>query len=194
MTSKKTRRANRIAIVLAAGAAAVASAAPAVAQSDVAAQPAAAPAAQAQTPPCQSALFRQFDFWVGEWDVFSTTGQKLGENSIKIEEGGCLLVERWTSANGGTGQSYNYVDLGAKKWRQIWVASWGTIDYAGGLNEDGAMALEGEIAYPTGQTNGFKGLWTPNDDGTVTQYFEQYDAETETYKPWFKGIYKKKPE
>ena len=144
-------------------------------------------------PPCTDELFRQFDFWVGEWEVFATNGAKAGDNSISIEENGCLLVERWTSVgNGGTGQSYNYVDLGAKKWRQIWVSNWGTIDYSGGLDEDGSMFLEGEIAYPAGTTAPFTGKWTLNEDGTVTQHFRQYNTQTEEWADWFIGVYKKK--
>lgn len=143
-------------------------------------------------PPCSADIFRQFDFWVGEWEVFTPDEQKAGENVITVEENGCLLVERWTSAQGGTGQSYNYVDLATNKWRQIWVSAGGTIDYSGGLNKAGAMALKGEIAYPGGTTAPFKGVWTLQDDGTVRQHFLQYNAETEEWDDWFIGIYKRK--
>ena len=142
--------------------------------------------------PCSAEIFRHFDFWIGEWEVFTPDGAKAGENIIAPEEYGCLLVERWTSANGATGQSYNFVDLADNKWRQVWVSSWGTIDYAGGLNEDGAMVLEGKIAYPNGNTAPFSGTWSLNDDGTVTQHFRQLNAETEEWDDWFIGTYKKK--
>lgn len=142
-------------------------------------------------PPCQEEIYRAFDFWLGQWEVFTPDGQKAGDNKITAMEGGCLLLEEWTGASGGTGQSYNFYDPGMKKWRQVWVASYGTIDYAGGLNEDGAMALEGEIAYRNGTTAPFKGTWTLQEDGSVRQHFEQYDAEAEQWNDWFVGIYKK---
>ncbi len=148
----------------------------------------------APPPPCSEELFRQFDFWVGHWEVFATTGQKAGENIISIEENGCLLVERWRGESGITGQSYNYVDLATKKWRQVWVSAGATIDYEGGLNDDGAMFLEGEIAYPTGITANFTGKWTVEEDGSVRQHFQQYDDEKEEWTDWFIGIYKKKSE
>jgi len=151
-------------------------------------------AANPRPAPCSSELFRQFDFWVGEWEVFGPGGNKAGDNIISIEENGCLLLERWTSASGGTGQSYNYVDLATNKWRQIWVSPGGTIDYSGGLNDDGAMHLEGEIAYPNGNKADFMGTWTLNEDGTVTQHFKQYNAQTEKWADWFVGTYKKKSE
>ena len=148
--------------------------------------------ALAEAPACSSEIFHQFDFWIGEWEVFAQSGAKAGENIIAAEEYDCLLVERWTSANGTTGQSYNFVDLSTNKWRQVWVSNWGTIDYSGGLNEDGAMVLKGEIAYPNGTTAPFTGTWTLNEDGSVTQHFQQLNAETNEWADWFIGTYKKK--
>jgi len=150
---------------------------------------------QAQTPPpppCQPEIYRAFDFWVGDWEVFDHNDQKAGENKISIQENGCLLLEEWTSIQGGTGQSYNFYDPGMEKWRQIWVSGGATIDYAGGLNADGAMVLEGKIAYRTGKTAPFKGTWTLQEDGSVHQHFKQYDTEKKEWADWFYGIYKKK--
>ena len=142
-------------------------------------------------PPCEDEVYRAFDFWKGEWEV-TANGQKAGDNSITEAENQCLLIERWTSATGGTGQSYNYYDPGLKKWRQIWVSGFATIDYAGGLNDEGEMVLVGEINYRSGQTAPFRGIWTPRDDGTVKQHFDQYNAETDQWDPWFTGIYTRK--
>lgn len=59
-----------------------------------------------------SAEHRQFDFWLGEWLVADAKGTPQGLNRITMAENGCLLVEQWTSATGGTGQSMNYYDPG----------------------------------------------------------------------------------
>ena len=142
--------------------------------------------------PCESGRFRHFDFWVGEWEVFTKAGKKAGENSITLEENGCLLVERWTSASGGTGQSYNYVDLSTNKWRQIWVSTGGTIDYSGDLNDKGEMVLVGEIGYPNGTSAPFRGVWTPLENGDVRQHFQQQNIETGEWADWFIGLYKPK--
>ncbi len=154
----------------------------------------AAVAQDQQTNPCEeNPRYREFDFWVGEWEVFTLDGTKAGDNSIQYEENGCLVVERWTSTNGGTGQSYNYYDPGTDKWRQVWVSQAAVIDYEGGLTDDGSMQLRGEIVYQrNGQTAEFMGLWTPQEDGTVRQHFEQYDAEKNEWSPWFTGIYQRK--
>jgi len=164
-----------------------------------AAFPATAQNATPQTaapPPCTEEVYRAFDFWLGNWEVFGVDaegklGPKAGDNIITNEEGGCVLLEKWTSVSGGTGQSYNFYDPGLKKWRQIWVSSAATIDYAGSLNDKGEMALEGEITYRNGNSAPFKGLWTALPDGAVRQHFEQYNAETKEWAPWFTGVYKR---
>lgn len=155
--------------------------------------------ATAQTPPdqtprtCASEAHRAFDFWLGTWEVTDSSGNVAGHNVITAEEDGCLLVERWTSASGGTGQSYNFLDPSTGKWRQLWVSKGGVIDYSGGLTETQSMKLEGEITYQSsGQTTPFTGEWTLNDDGTVTQHFEQYNAETDSWDEWFTGLYVRK--
>ncbi|MCI5048045.1 MAG: hypothetical protein MRY59_11120 [Aquisalinus sp.] len=162
--------------------------APASAQTEPAATEAPAPTPPA---PCQSEDYRALDFWLGQWDVYDTSGNLAGTNSITKEEGGCLLLEKWTSAQGGTGQSYNFYDPGMGKYRQIWVSTGAVIDYAGGLNEAGEMVLEGDINYHNGTSAPFRGVWTLQADGTVKQYFQQYDAENDTWNDWFTGIYVK---
>ena len=50
----------------------------------------------APTPPtCDAPEHRQFDFWVGEWEVRDPSGQVVGTNAISRSYDGCLLVERW---------------------------------------------------------------------------------------------------
>jgi len=150
-----------------------------------AAQPAPAPS------PCADWRYRVFDFWVGDWDVFDHEGRYAGRNLVSVEENGCLVVEHWASANGGTGQSYSYFDPATDAWRQVWISASETIDFTGGYAEDGGMALEGEITYRDGTRFPFRGRWTPNRNGTVTQAFEQFDPAAEAWAPWFIGIYRR---
>jgi hypothetical protein len=150
---------------------------------------------QAPPNPCEDdARYHQFDFWIGEWEVFSQDGKKQGENSIQPAEGECLLIENWTSATGGTGQSYNYFDVHTGRWNQMWVSQSSLIDISGGL-EGEAMVLTGDIVYnATGKHAAFRGSWTPKEDGSVDQFFEQYDPEKKSWNPWFLGNYRKKGE
>lgn len=145
-------------------------------------------------PPCagDQAPWRDFDFWVGEWDVVHPqTGEVLGRNVITAREGGCLLTENWTGARGGTGFSINFHDPITKAWRQIWQSTAFFIDYSGGLDEEGRMVLEGTIHYhANGRQAPFRGRWTPQPDGTVFQEFWQKDAEGQ-WQVWFKGVYRR---
>lgn len=138
---------------------------------------------------CDGDAYRAFDFWLGDWLVKDPAGTEQGSNAITAEENGCLVVERWTSATGSTGQSYNYYDPSRDLWRQVWVSAGGVIDYEGGLTETGSMKLIGEIVNRNGTRAPFTGEWTPNEDGSVTQHFEQQDPETGEWSVWFTGIY-----
>lgn len=148
-----------------------------------------APAAGARPSPCASGPFRQFDFWVGEWDVLDPSGKIAGRNRITSEENGCAIVEHWKSANGGTGQSLNFYDPKAGSWKQKWVGFGTVLEMEGGLR-DGAMIMQGPLQY-IGQDRVtiLKGTWTPLPGGDVRQFFEESDDGGKTWKPWFDGRY-----
>lgn len=147
------------------------------------------------SPPCASdqAPWRDFDFWLGEWEVVHPkTGETLGRNVITAREGGCLLTESWTAArDGSTGFSINFVDPGRQSWRQIWQSKAVFIDLSGGLEKQGRMVLEGSIHdHARNQSAPFRGRWTPNPDGTLLQEFWQQDPRGR-WQPWFKGVYRR---
>jgi hypothetical protein len=135
--------------------------------------------------------FADFDFWLGQWRVTTRhSGALAGTNSISKVEAGCAVQESWSSARGGSGRSLNWYNPATSKWRQVWVAAPGyVIDIEGGLR-DGSMVLEGTITdFNDRVPHPFRGTWTPQDDGTVRQFFEQYAEEEEAWKPWFDGLY-----
>ncbi len=152
-----------------------------------------------QAPPapvCESSEnFDDFNFWLGEWNVYSNDDKRQfqGTNSITKHHKNCLIMENWTNVQGGTGSSMNYYDAVEGQWRQLWVAGGYSIDYTGGLNESGSMVLSGKINYyKSGKGHDFRGKWTPNADGTVRQFFEQKDTESQKWVVWFDGLYIKK--
>lgn len=144
--------------------------------------------------PCEhDAAFRAFDFWEGEWDVHVANGQLVGHNTITAEQHGCLLVEHWTSATGGSGTSINFLDKATNEWVQVWNAASGTqIHIRGGMTDDG-MLLTGKIHYVSNDTTAdFRGLWTPLPDGRVRQFFEQSNDGGDSWSPWFEGFYSRR--
>jgi hypothetical protein len=48
------------------------------------------------TMPCSDPAYRQFDFWLGEWEVRKPDGTLAGTNRISKEYGGCVLHERYS--------------------------------------------------------------------------------------------------
>lgn len=147
-----------------------------------------------QSPPgCEDyAGYGDFDFWVGDWNVYAHSGRFGGQNFISKRSDGCLIVEEWFSAGGGNGTSMNYVDPNSGDWRQIWMSANTYIDYSGGLNAAGQMVLDGEITYfgeDDSRSAAFRGVWTALENGHVVQHFQEYDAETESWADWFVGTY-----
>ena len=149
--------------------------------------------AKRNSQPCEETPeHRQFDFWLGEWDVYDQNDNKAGMNRIQKTETGCLLLEQWTGTTGSTGTSMNFYDPEQKVWEQIWVGGGGgsLIRIRGGLTKDGSMRLEGSIFYISTQiVYPFRGTWTLLPDKRVRQFFEQSTDDGETWQPWFEGFY-----
>jgi hypothetical protein len=148
-----------------------------------------ASAQQSAAKPCAAGAFRQFDFWVGEWDVHDKSGKQAGRNTITSEQDGCVLIERWKSARGGTGMSMNHYDPEAGVWRQHWVGLGIILEMSGGL-QAGAMVLEGPLQYLTDKrVTLLRGVWTALPDGRVRQHFTESSDGGKTWTEWFDGYY-----
>lgn len=159
-------------------------------------QPSSQASGEAPSPPpspctTDTGAARDFDFWIGDWHVFRPgTDQQAGTNRISRREGGCLLLEEWTGASGGTGTSMNFHDPHRDAWRQVWQSASALIELEGGLDAQGRMAMEGTIFYHArDQRFPFRGRWTPRDDGSVLQEFWQQAPDGE-WATWFAGEYR----
>jgi len=144
--------------------------------------------------PCMySAEARQFDFWVGDWDVFNIAGQKVGINSIQFFSNGCGLMENWTSALGGDGKSINFYDAGTQKWYQSWIGSGGGALLYSGSFSGGAMRFEGFTIGQDGKKTLQKLTFFKVDENTVRQLAETSsdDGKTWTVSYDFKYVRKK---
>jgi hypothetical protein len=87
---------------------------------------------------------KQFDFWVGSWDVRprgAPTNPPARNEVTKIDDG-CVVHESWT-APASVGQSFNIYDRTRKKWFQIWVDNSGGLHEYSGTYSDNAMRYEG---------------------------------------------------
>jgi hypothetical protein len=134
--------------------------------------------------------FRDFDFWIGKWDVHVANGTYVGSNVIERDQRGCVLIENWTNASGGTGMSVNYLDMSNNEWVQVWNAEGGSqINIRGKLTDEGMLMVGKLHNVATGTTVPFRALFTPLPDGRVRQFFEQSNDGGNTWVVWFEGFY-----
>ena len=142
---------------------------------------------------CCTEKFRQFDFWLGEWNVTDSTGTLLGTSKIEVIQDSCAIKESWTSAQSiFTGTSYNFYDTSKSQWTQTWVDNQGGSLFLHGGIIDGSMQLESdEIEDPQGRKLINRITWTPNDDGTVRQHWEA-KVDDEDWSSLFDGVYSSK--
>jgi hypothetical protein len=145
----------------------------------------------AQTPP-PPAEARQFDFWIGDWDVFLPEGKKAGENRIQAMAGGWGLLENWSGRGGYEGKSLNTWMPRKKQWQQFWVGADGALELSGGLNDKGEMVLSGRQAGSDVKETIQRITWTPNRDGTVRQHWESSTDGGATWTTAFDGLYRRK--
>jgi hypothetical protein len=148
--------------------------------------------------PCNSAAARQFDFWLGEWEVKDAAGMVLGHNRVERILNGCAVAEYWTSAGGNVGQSINFYDAKTKRWNQFWVDTSGDAWFSrdaqqnpatarGGM-QNGKMVLESD---PASQPR-IRGTWSVLPDGRVRQTFEQSEDKGKTWSAIFDGFYSRR--
>lgn len=97
---------------------------------------------------------RQFDFWVGEWNVETSQGGiPAGQSRIEKTLGDCVIFENWQSnGNPYSGKSYNIYNTALKRWEQFWVDNvGGSIFFYGNLSKDGVMDyFTDELPQPDG--------------------------------------------
>ncbi len=145
------------------------------------------PAAGAKA--CQASEHRQFDFWVGTWDVFSTAGKKVGENRIELIADGCALLEQWTGNGGVSGKSLNIYDAIDRQWHQTWVDNSGTLLMLAGRLADRSMVMSMSGPSPTDPkaTVLQRITWTPANDGSVRQLWELSSDAGKSWTVLFDG-------
>src|SRR5947207_2067311 len=92
---------------------------------------------------CTAAEYRQFDFWLGEWQVHRKDGSVGGINRITQEYGGCVIHEHYATGRGYSGESLNTYDAPRKTWHQTWVDDSGLLLTLEGHLQGKSMVLEG---------------------------------------------------
>lgn len=137
-----------------------------------------------------SAVARQLDFWVGDWQAVGADGQPVGVNRVRKLHGGCVIEENWTSAKSGvTGQSMNYVDPRDGRWKQVWFDSSGTLVTYDGELRDGAMRFEGQTVEADGTAVVARAVVEPVGGGRLHHAIEHSKDGGESWEVVFEATY-----
>jgi len=95
-------------------------------------------------------VYRQFDFWIGEWEAYNLQGQKSGDSKISLILDSCIVLEEWTSVPIPgifiyKGKSFNTYNAVTKQWQQSWVDNvGGSTNYTLGKFEDNKIVFQTE--------------------------------------------------
>jgi len=142
---------------------------------------------------CDTLEARQFDFWVGDWEV-TADGRPAGHNRIEKILAGCALLESWTGAGASRGRSLNFYDSVRRQWHQTWIDNQGQPLYLDGGLEEGRMVLEGrqQGRDESGQLveQWHRITWMPNPDGSVRQHWQLSTDQGGSYQTLFDGLYR----
>ena len=148
--------------------------------------------------PCSLPVFRQFDFWVGNWEAFAN-GTKGGDSKISIILDSCVILEEWTSAGSQqglifSGKSFNMYNVATKQWQQTWVDNTGnTTEFLRGEGADGKIVYYADkVVGPKGKVFMRKLTFTKLSNDKVRQLGERSDDDGKTWTTEYDLEYRRK--
>ena len=145
---------------------------------------------QAVNPACSATEFRQFDFWLGDWDVFDVGKSAVVAHArVDLILDGCVLREDYEGANRLHGQSFTLYDPSRKIWHQSWATNRGQLLVIEGKLEAGEMLLAGADRTAEGKERRVRGTWKPMNGGVRETAVVSNDAGG-TWQPWFDLIFR----
>ena len=141
----------------------------------------------------QKPNFHEFDFWLGEWEVYKFgTDTLVGHSKIESIIDSIGIRETYHSARGKYwGTSLNKYNPLLDTWEQFWVDNGGLTLHIQGGREDNKMVMKGKSNYPKGEVIE-KISWHHLKDGTVRQVWEKSKDGGKSWQKAFDGHYKRK--
>ena len=124
--------------------------------------------------PCDTPQHHQFDFWVGDWQVFEAKSNRLvGYDRVEKHSHGCIVQQNLTMVTDlyrGTGVGYRMSGISVNRfdgesWLELWADdTWGAIALRGTLDEHGSMVLTTLIPS---RNRDLRLVWERRPDGSV---------------------------
>jgi ketosteroid isomerase-like protein len=139
---------------------------------------------------CSGPEYRQFDFWLGDWDAFDVgKAQVVARARVDRILDGCVLREDYERPNGLHGQSFSIYDASRKIWHQSWATNRGELLTIEGKLADGEMVLAGAERAADGAEKLVRGAWKPINEGVQETAVTSLDAG-KTWQPWFDVVFR----
>jgi hypothetical protein len=142
--------------------------------------------------PCTAPEYRQFDFWIGDWDTFESGAkepQSVARNHVDAILGGCALREVYAQNDGLLGESYTAWDPVRRQWHQTWVTNRGELLLLDGRREGRRIVLAGADHTPKGERQ-VRAWWQPDGDA-VREHAEVSTDHGKTWSPLFDIVFRR---
>lgn len=139
---------------------------------------------------CSGPEYRQFDFWVGDWDAFDAgKAEVVARARVDRILDGCVLREDYERVNGLHGQSFSLYDASRRIWHQSWATNRGELLTIEGKLSDGEMVLAGTERAAKGAKKLVRGAWKPINGGVRETAVTSLDGG-KTWQPWFDLVFR----
>jgi hypothetical protein len=134
---------------------------------------------------CSSPEYRQFDFWLGDWDAIEV-GSTTPEARVKVTSvlEGCAVREEYDATDGHKGESLSIYDKSRNAWHQSWFTNRGQFLAIEGRFTAGAMVLTGSDQTTNGKRRLVRGMWKPEGNNVRETAWRSTD-NGKTWEPWF---------
>jgi hypothetical protein len=154
-------------------------------------------AAESPVDPCATPQHHQFDFWVGDWQVFDAkTNQLVGFDQVEKHSHGCIVQQNLTLLTDlyrRPGVAFRLAGIGVNRfdgesWLEMWADNqWGAIVLKG-MPEDGkAMVLK---SITPSRNRDLRLVWEKRPDGSVRALQYVAPAGTEKWELYGDLIYR----
>lgn len=159
-------------------------------------------------PGCNDQVHAQFDFWIGDWQVFDAESDELiGFDRIARIFDGCVVRQEWTQFNDAFRPEGGYGRLRGESlfsvmndglWRQTWVDNSGfSVALSGGPGEAADEIILLSDAVPYESPNGgyvsvyFRWHWRLLETGEVRSWGYTRVTDAGVWEPSFNNLYRR---
>lgn len=142
----------------------------------------------ARAGPCDANVYRQYDFFLGNWIVEHKDGKPFARDIVTKELSGCVLWERWLGAH-THGLGYSEYDASRHAWVQSFYMDNGSVLLLTGHANGRDLVFTGDDYPKPGQVESNKVIFRQLPDGVVEEYWTVSTDGAKTWSVAFDGFF-----